>query len=71
MKVLKAERYIDTNAYKLTVLTFERFFCIFMYCLSVLSLHVEPIDSIILVNDMHAQNECLNFWSSHKAVITP
>ena len=71
MKVLKDERYIDTKAYKLTVLVVERFFGIFMYCLSVLSLHIEPIDSIILVNDMHAQNECLKFWSSHKAVVTP
>jgi len=47
-KTLEDEQYVFIKAYKLTV--FEiliNFFCIAIYCVSALSLHIESTDSMI------------------------
>ena len=47
-EALENERYVVIKAYKFTI--FEilgEFFCINIYCMSALSLHIESTDSII------------------------
>ena len=45
MKTLEDDWYVVIRAYKCTVS--ERFFCISIYCVSVVSLHTESTDSMI------------------------
>ena len=47
IKTLEVEWHVVTKAYKFTV--FERFFCIIVYCVSTLLLHIESTDSMIWV----------------------
>jgi len=44
-KIFKDEWYVVIKAYKFTV--FEISFCIIMYCMFTLSLHIESADSTI------------------------
>ena len=48
MKTLKDEWYVAIKAYKFTVFEILRDFCIIIYCMSVLSLHIQSTNSIIL-----------------------
>ena len=49
MKTPEDERYVVIKAYKCTVSEpdLERFFCITIYCVYVVSLHTESTDSVI------------------------
>ena len=50
MKTLEDERQGVITAYKLRSCfgDFEKFVCMYMYCMSVLSLHIESTDSMIV-----------------------
>ena len=48
MKTLEDERYVVIKAYKCTVSEIWRdFFCIGMYCVYVVSLHIDSTESMI------------------------
>ena len=51
MKTLEDERYVVIKAYKCTVSEIRRdFFCIGMYCVYVVSLHIDSTESMILLS---------------------
>ena len=50
MKTPEDERYVVIKAYKCTVSEIWRFFCISIYCVYVVSLHIDSTESMISIH---------------------
>ena len=55
MKTLGGERHVVIKAYKFATFEILRFFGIIVYCMPMLSLHIESTDSIIYLDNSSTQ----------------